>query len=308
MSGIDDLIARFTARQHGLLARWQALGVGISPDALDQRLRRGQLLVVHPGVYRHPAVPFTQQLRWLAAVLAGGEGAALSHQAAAALHGFEIHRVRPVVSTPHRRHPDIAGVTFHRTRRHNDVIVVNKIPVTTKPKTLLDNAAVLPYHVFDELLQTTVASGLVTVESMLAILDRRGGRGVPGITATRTALASGLVDENIQKKLELLVARIIDTCRVPPPVRQHRLVCFDGREVVLDNAWPDRKIAVEAVGLRWHGTSTTARKTRERARSITSSDWALYDYGWYEATETIDEMRAEIERIVLGPLAGRLVG
>jgi hypothetical protein len=308
MSGLDEIIQRFTARQHGLIARWQALEAGTTVAALDQRVRRGQLVAVYPTVYRHPAAPFRQDTRWLAAVLAGGDGATLSHQAAAAKHGLGLQRVRPVVSTPHRRHPEVPGITFHRTRRHNDVIVVDKIPITTKPRTLLDCAAVLPYVVFEELLQNAVTGGLVPLESMLAIVDRRGGRGVPGTTATRTALAGGLVDEKIQKRLELIVARIVASAAVPRPVRQHELVCIDGRQVFLDNAWPDRKVAVEGDGRRWHGNRAQAAKTRARSRSIVASGWDHYVYGWSEVTETPDDVRREVEQIVLGPSTQRRAG
>lgn len=77
-------------------------------------------------------------------------------------------------------------------------------------------------------------------------------------------------------------------------------MCDDGREVFLDNAWPDRTRAVEAVGLRWHGTQETWVKTRARARSIRASGWELDEYGWYEATEAVDEMRRSIETFWAG--------
>ena len=66
---------------------------------------------------------------------------------------------------------------------------------------------------------------------------------------------------------------------------------------MLDNAWPDRRIAIEADGLRWHGTAEQARKTRARARSITRTGWDLYAYGWSDATETPRETLAEVESI-----------
>jgi hypothetical protein len=128
---------------------------------------------------------------------------------------------------------------------------------------------------------------------------------VEGTVVLRETMASGLVDEKIQQRLELLVARIIDSCRVPKPERQHRLVCDDGRVVVLDNAWPDRKKAVEAVGLRWHGDRGQFVKTRLRARSIRSSGWELDDYGWYEATEAVNDMRRSIEAFWEGKPAHR---
>lgn len=305
MTGIDDLIASFTARQHGLIARWQALGVGITARQLKHRVERGQLIPVHPGVYRLRGTPFTRELRWLAAVLAGGDGAVLSHQAASVLHRYEIQRVRPVVTTPHARHPEIDGVTWHRTRRHHDVTVINKIPVTTRARTMLDNAAVLPYQVFEPLLQHAVTSGRLRVEEMLAIIDRRGGRGVAGITAIRAALEGGLVDEKIEQRLELLIARIVDQANVPRPSRQHPVVGANGKQYFLDNFWADAMVAVEGDGRRWHGDPEQARRTRIRARAITATGIDLYVYGWSEATETPNALRAEVESVVLGRLRDR---
>jgi hypothetical protein len=294
-SGIDDLIAWFTAKQHGLIARWQALAVGITDWHLRVRVESGMLVQVHDGVYRLRGVPYTQELRWLAAVLAAGPEAWLSHRAAGAFHGYEIRFPKPEITIAHQRECHLDGVLDHRTRRRHDVITVNGMPVTTKARTALDCAAVMAPPAFKQMIERAVTGGVVTVGALLAVLQHRGGRGVDGTVLLRDTLRSGLVDEKIQKELELLVARIIDSCDVPAPVRQHRLVCDDGREVFLDSAWPDRKKAVEAVGLRWHGDRKQFVKTRLRARSIRSSGWELDDYGWYEATEAIDEMRASVE-------------
>jgi hypothetical protein len=294
-SGYDDLIAGFTAKQFGLVALWQTRSVGIPDWVVRARRESGVLIVVHAGVYRLRGVPYTQELRWMAGVLAAGPEAWLSHRAGANFHGFGIRFVRPEVTVAHARDCDVEGMVTHRTRRRHDVIVVRGMPVTTKARTILDCASVLPYDVFEELLQNAVTSGLLKLEEMYAILDHRGGRGVPGVTNTRLALSGDLVDEKIQRRLELIVARIVASANVPKAERQYPLVCADGREVFLDNAWPDRKIAVEAVGMRWHGNATQARKTRARSRSITASGWDHYEYGWYEATETPNELRRELE-------------
>jgi hypothetical protein len=302
MTGVDDLIGSFTARQHSLIARWQATGGGITKQQFDHRVARGVLVRVFHDVYRLRGAPFTQQTRWLAAVLAGGDGAVLSHQAAAVQHRYEIRRVRPVVTTPHARHPEIDGVTWHRTRRHHDIVVVDKIPTTSRARTMLDLAAVLPYDVYELLLQNAVTGGRVRIEELLAILDRRGGRGVPGMTKMRAALDGALVDEDIQRKLELIIARIIDEAPVPKPERQYPVVGADGKQYRLDNFWPSIGVAVEGDGRRWHGTVEQARKTRERARAITATGIELYTYGWSEATETPLALREEVVAIVLGRL------
>jgi hypothetical protein len=300
MKGYDDLIAAFTAKQHGLVALWQLLATDVPAHAVKQRVASGALVTVHAGVYRLRGAPFTQELRWLAAVLAGGPEAWLSHRAAAAFHGYDVRFLKPEITVAHERECDIDGVIAHRTRRRHDVITVRSMPVTTRARTGLDCAAVMSPAAFKAMIEHAVADGVVTVEALLAVLQHRGGRGVDGTVLLRETLESGLVDEKIQKKLELLVARIVDTCDVPPPVRQHRLVCDDGREVVLDNAWPDRKVAVEAVGLRWHGDRKQFVKTRLRARSIRRSGWDLDEFGWYEATEAVDDMRRSIEAFWAG--------
>lgn len=295
MSGPDVLIAQFTATQHGLVARWQTRSVAIPDEIVDRRVASGVLIRMHDGVYRLRGVPYTQELRWLAAVLAGGPEAWLSHRAGAMFHGYDVRFLRPEITIAHDRECHLDGIVTHRTRRRHDVIRVRGIPVTTKARTALDCAAVMSPAAFGEMLEHAVTGGVVTVEELLAVLQHRGGRGVDGTVLLRETLACGHVDEKIQKKLELLVARIIDSCRVPPPVRQHRLVCDDGREVFLDNAWPDRRKAVEAIGLRWHGDRRQFVKTRLRARSIRQSGWELDEFGWYEATEAVDEMRTSIE-------------
>jgi hypothetical protein len=297
MSAYDDLIAGFTARQLGLVARWQMKSAGIPDHVPKARLRSGALVGIFDGVYRLRGVPFTQELRWLAGVLAAGPESWLSFRAAAAFHGFDIRHPKPEVTVTHARKCDLDGIDVHRTRRKHDVIVVRGMPVTTRPRTILDCAAVMNAKAFEVLLQNAVTEGLVKVEAMFAILEHRGGRGVPGTVLTRTALANGLVDEKIQRKLELLLARIIATCAVPKPVRQHRLVCADGREVFLDNAWVDRRVALEAVGLRWHGNAQQAAQTRARSRSITNSGWRHYEYGWWDATDNVEGTRREIEAI-----------
>jgi hypothetical protein len=303
MTSYDDMIAGFTARQFGLVALWQTRSMHVPDHAVYARRDSGVLVRMHDGVYRLRGVPFTQELRWLAAVLAGGPEAWLSHRAAASLHGYEMRFPKPEITIAHERECALDGVIAHRTRRRHDVIAVRGIPVTTKSRTALDCASVMTPASFREMLEHAVTAGVVSVEALLAVLQHRGGRGVEGTMLLRETLASGYVDEKLQRKLELLVARIIDSCRVPRPVRQHRLVCDDGREVILDNAWPDRKKAVEAIGLRWHGDRKQFVKTRLRARSIRQSGWELDEYGWYEATEAVDEMRASIELFWAGTRA-----
>jgi hypothetical protein len=80
----DRKIAALAAEQHGVVARSQLLQAGLSADAIRGRVRAGRLHRLHLGVYAVGHTVLTRQGRWMAAVLACGDGAALSHATAAA--------------------------------------------------------------------------------------------------------------------------------------------------------------------------------------------------------------------------------
>ena len=107
---VDGVIAELAARQHGLVARRQLLALGIGRGAIDSRILRRRLHPVHRGVYALTPAPLERLARWMAAVLAGGERAVLSHWSAASLW-----RLRPGVGP--RSH-----VTSPRSRRSNRAI------------------------------------------------------------------------------------------------------------------------------------------------------------------------------------------
>ena len=142
---IEQAIARLAGRQHGHITRAQLLRLGLSPDAIDRRIRAGQLIQVHAGVYAVGYVREDALARCMAAVLACGPGAVLSHHSAAALWGFRdwpsglIHVIAP---SYHRRR----GIKVHRstTLTRRDIRRHNGIPVTSPARTLLDIAPSLP--------------------------------------------------------------------------------------------------------------------------------------------------------------------
>jgi hypothetical protein len=82
---LDAAIARPAGRKHGRVARGHLVVLGLSDDVIDYRLARSRLHVVRRGVYAVGHDAPTREANWMAAVLAGGEGAVLSHPDAAAL-------------------------------------------------------------------------------------------------------------------------------------------------------------------------------------------------------------------------------
>jgi hypothetical protein len=109
----------------------------------------------------------------------------------------------------------------------------------------------------------------------------------------RASLRSEL-PENLESELERRLWALFPADHELVP--QYELTCVDGRRVRLDAADPARKIAIEASGHRWHGTSKQLRNDMARRRSIQASGWDHYEYGWSDVTEGADATRAELAR------------
>ena len=295
----DKTVARLAAERHGMLIRSQALAEGLTVDEARDRREAGLLIAEHRGVYRHAAVPLTWQGRVAGAVLAGGEGAVASHRTAARLHGFSgVPRWRPEVTTSATDLPRATGVHFHRTNLLDplDVCTVDAIPCTRRPRTLLDLGGVLPFELVHPIIEDAVIRKLVTRYELVAVLERVGGRGRRG-TATLRATLREQLPANLESELERRLLRLL-----PPDhglIPQYELRCVDGRRVRLDFGDPERRIAVEGNGHRWHGTSKQLRADMARRRSIQASGWVLYEYGWSDVTESAAATKAELARTLL---------
>jgi hypothetical protein len=88
----DGVIAELAGRQHGVVCRRQLLAAGVTGRAIERRIEGGRLHRLHPGVYAVGHRVVSREGRWMAAVLAAGPGAGLSHRSAAALWGIRPPR------------------------------------------------------------------------------------------------------------------------------------------------------------------------------------------------------------------------
>jgi very-short-patch-repair endonuclease len=136
---VDTAVVELAHEQHGMLARWQLLRAGLSPDTVDRWVKAGRLIRVHRGVYALGHVPPSPHAKAMAAVLACGPNAVLSHRSAAALWGLIRYYGATEVTAPsnhaHRR------ITVHRARLTDaDITRHYAIPVTTPARTLTDLA------------------------------------------------------------------------------------------------------------------------------------------------------------------------
>ena len=138
----DAVIARIAARQHGIVSTGQLEEAGVSREMASTRAASGRLHRVHQGVYAVGHRGLSREGRWMAAVLACGKGAALSHRSSAAHWKLLDPVTGPVeVSVPgtggrHRRR----GIRIHRRLSLSPSAVTRRdnIPVTTPAQTIAD--------------------------------------------------------------------------------------------------------------------------------------------------------------------------
>jgi hypothetical protein len=138
--GVEHAIATLAARQYGVVTREQLVSAGLGPRAINHRLSAGRLHRLHASVYAVGHVAPRNEMRWLAAVLACGPGAVLSHRSAATLwlirKGEGWRADVTIAPAGRRKHP---GITIHRSRlAPQDVTVHAGIPITTPTRTVFD--------------------------------------------------------------------------------------------------------------------------------------------------------------------------
>ena len=111
--GADRAVLRLAGRQHGMVSLAQLLAAGLTRDGVRHRVARGWLTRLHRGVYLVGPLR-TPHSEAMAAVLACGAGALLSHASAAAIWGFTPPRAGAIDVSVTRRNPGSRpGIRLH---------------------------------------------------------------------------------------------------------------------------------------------------------------------------------------------------
>jgi predicted transcriptional regulator of viral defense system len=171
---VEARIVSLAARQHRNVTRAQLLALGLSSSSIGDRLAAGRLHRVHNGVYALGTPAKTALERAAAAVLACGDGALLSHEAALAL--WDLRRrgwpsVMEVTVPSARRRPGIRVHTCPRLSRR-DVRRVHRIAVTSPAKTLLDCAPRLSDAALARAVNDAIRAGTMRRSELAELLDR----------------------------------------------------------------------------------------------------------------------------------------
>ena len=255
---LDRTIARLATRQHGVVARRQLEAIGLGRGAVAHRVAAGRLHRVHRGVYAvgHPVL--TVDGRRMAAVLATGPGAALSHASAAAL--WEIRptsatRIDVTVRSAGGR-AKRPGLWIHRTPTLGlDELTEHRgIRVTTVARTLLDLAATMSPRALERALDEAEIQQLYDRTSLDALARAHAGeRGARALTQA--------LDEDGDPTLT-------DSELMLTLCREHKLEQPTPRAWVaglrVDFLFAASRLVVETDGYRFHRTRRAFERDRER--------------------------------------------
>jgi len=283
---LDSTIARIAARQHGVITAKQLSTAGIGRSAITERVGGGRLHRIHRGVYAVGHRGLSLHGRFMAAVLACGEGAALSHGSAAVLWGLLKPLDGPIhVSTPSTSGRKIRrGIHLHRvpslrapslaepspspsslpirggrrgrllaTHRHN-------IPVTNVSRTIEDLRAssLIPPHL---------------IRRAIRQAELKGYR-LEGITTDRT-----------RSDLESAFLALFAAHRIPPPEVNPKLGRYE-----VDFLWRSQRLVVEADTFTYHRGSVAFEDDHQRDLELRRQGYAVRRF-------TDEQLEAEPDRV-----------
>lgn len=296
MRALDLVIAELASRQHGVLTVAQLTAAGASRNAIAHRVANGRLTAVHRGVYRLGET-HTRLTSLMAATLAAGPTGALSHHAAAELHGIAKPRPGPIdvtVTRGHARQRD--GLRIHRART-TETTRVHGIPTTTVAQTIKDLAAVLSGRDLQRAVEEAQVHRKLDMPTLARAVDEaRGRRGVRALRATTDHGPRFTRSEAERRLLEL-----VRSAGLPEPETNVRVAGYE-----VDALWRDHGVVVEVDGQAFHSTREAMERDRRKDADLEAAGYAVKRVTWTQITRQREAVVARLARALsAGPASGR---
>lgn len=253
---------RLAGEQHGMVARRQLLALGFGKRSIEHRITQRRLHPVARGIYAVGWPQLTRDRRWMAAVLACGPDAVLSHRSAATLWGIVGDGGADIdVSVRRRcalRRPGLR-VRSRPSLREADITTRNWIPVTTPVQTMVDLATQLGPLDLERAINDADKRDVIHVGTLRAVLDGYGG--IPGVQPLRV-LIDRLTFRLSDSDLEIFFRPIAVAAGLPQPLSKQFVNRFE-----VDFYWPDLGLIVETDGPRFHRTPSAQTRDARRDRA-----------------------------------------
>jgi very-short-patch-repair endonuclease len=284
-SGRDDLgepaVAWIAGRQLGLVACWQLQALGVSSSSITRRLRRGALHRVYRGVFLVGHALLVPGARELAAVLACGEGALVSHRSAALLWGLtQVAGAEVEVSVVARNCRPRDGLHVHRLAYLDarDRAVKNGIPTTSPARSLVDLAASAAPDEVEQALAQARARRLVTARQLPDTLGRARNRA--GVGTLRAVLRHQGGPRLTRSEAERRLLGLIRAARLPEPESNVRVEGFE-----VDFLWPEARLIVEVDGFAFHGHRAAFERDRQRDMTLRDRGFEVIRVTWRQLVD-----------------------
>jgi hypothetical protein len=299
---VDRAIAELAARQHGVIGLWQLADLGLGVRAVDKRVGAGRLHRVHQGVYAvgHPLLPRLGP--YMAAALACGSEAVISHRSAALLWGLRPDsRNRVDVTAPGRRGRIPAGIDAHRhgSLRAVDRSDVDGVPCTSVARTLLDLAGVVSMRELRNAIAQAEVRRLFDLIAVREVIGRSRRR--RGVARLRRAVAE--YDPREEWAREELERRFLGLCKraaLPPP-EVNAPLAVDSVQMEADFLWRQARLIVEADSHRYHRIASAFENDRRRDQRLTVAGWRVIRCTWRQVVDEPEALAHTIRRLLSSP-------
>ena len=280
---------RVLAAQHGVISRVQALACGLTGPAIRSRVRRGEWLAVHPGVYRSAQVPASMSGHLHAAALWGGEGATIGGAAAAwwwSLTNREPDLIELNVLRQLPARPPVRPI--RRSMCREDQTIHRGLPVVTRTFAALFGAVEMGdegRRIFDRAL----LRGLTDLAECERVVQRNQGR--PGASTARQWLEQAR--DGTAAESERIFARLLKDAGITG-WRVNRVTPIGSRFYRPDFVWDAVKLVVEIDGWAFHSGPDVFSADRARGNRLELAGYRVLHFTWEQLTTTPDEVLATV--------------
>lgn len=258
----DQRLAQLARAQHGVVSVGQLHELGFHRNAIARPVRAGRLHRLHVGVYAVGHTVLNRNARYLAAVLAAGDGAVLSHRSAAVLWGIHRSNAAKIDVTVPRTcgFRSTRTIAVHRPRLPPAHTTHAGIRVTTPGRTLQDLATAVPRRTLEK------AAEMAEALRLHVELDPDH----PGAARLDAVLEHHDLDHTTRSPLEDDFLVRCDRHGIPRPLVNTYVEGFE-----VDFVWPEARLIVETDSRTHHGTAAAFERDRARDARLTAAGWRV---------------------------------
>ena len=272
--------------------------MGVGRGSIDHRVSVGRLQLTYRGVYSVGHRGLTGRGLWMAAILACGPNAVLSHRSAAALWALVEGRSRDVdVTAPGRTRSGQAGIRLHRVHRlsREDRLVRDGIHVTTVARTLLDLAEVVTAQALNRAVGHAGRLHRLDLGAIERLCARSPGR--RGLKPLRAALAT--YEPLTRSELERHFLDVCQEAGLPKPAVNTHAAGFE-----VDALWQQQQLIVELDGFEFHSSREAFEQDRKRDATLLLAGYRVLRFTWRRVYDEPQEVVAIVREALSASRTG----